>query len=39
MSHRYRIPTSQFMPAAAGISAWAAAGTGVTQNLDPRGGS
>jgi hypothetical protein len=39
MSSLYRILTRQFMPATAGIVARAAAGTGVTQNLDPRGGS
>jgi hypothetical protein len=38
MSSRLRIAT-QFMPAIAGYVACAAAGAGVTQNLDPRGGS
>jgi hypothetical protein len=38
MSSKSRIAI-QYMPAFAGFVACAAAGTGVTQNLDPRGGS
>ena len=38
MSSKLRIAI-QYMPATAGFVACAAAGTGVTQNLDPRGGS
>ena len=38
MSSRLSIAT-QYMPAIAGFVACAAAGKGVTQNLDPRGGS
>jgi hypothetical protein len=38
MSRSYRI-AGQSLPASAGFEACAKAGTGVMQNLDPRGGS